>query len=297
MSSTRIYTYKGRGLTQITGKQMNIQPITSLSISNTNPSTWPQSSGSSGVTIGNVTLGSAAYSGIHAQALDDTLFNHHYKKYEIYEFEDDVLAVSCAWKRQRDTTPAEFIYSKLTDKKLFDSVNNDDRELARVIRDYYSKKIMMLTLKGNKLTSFRKDLNTYIHGDTNKVTDELLPLIYRLPEFYDYDMKIEEIKLSLEDRPKGAKLEKLHGKQTVFELSPITIVKKHNKRVKVMEYWFEGKGSTPVLIQLEPKNPLLHIWDDIFNSKKVLQISGLPFIKHMDDFEYLSIKNFKLAKI
>ena len=286
------YRYKGRGMVQLTGnKQMNIQPIPSISINSINSNTWQSTSG-----LGSVTLGSGA---IPAGLAFDDLFNNntHYKKYEIYEFEEDVLAVSCAWKRQRDDAPAEYRYSKLTDRKLFDSITADDRESARLVRDYYSKKIMMLTLKGQSLTSFRKDLNIFIHGENNRATEELLPLIYKLPDFYEYDTKIEEIKLSLENRPRGVKLEKLHGKQTSFELKPITVVKKSNKRMKVMEYWLEGKGSTPVLIQLEPKNPLLHIWDDIFNSKKVLQISGLAFIKNMDDFEYLSIKNWKLSEI
>ena len=281
------YKYKGRGLIQITGKQnmsqsgVYINPITTISGSQYN---WNS--------LGNITMNSAGVNDL----FDLSISQDHYKKYEIYEFQDDILAISCAWKRQRDSNLGDFTYGKLTEKKLFDSVINSDRELASNIRDYYSKKIMMLTLKGQSLTSFRKDLNSFVHGDTNRATDELLPLIYKLPEFYEYDNKIEEIKLSLEDRLTAAKLEKLHGKQTIFELAPITKVKKHNKKINVMEYWFSRGTNTAVLIQLEPKNPLLHLWDEIFDSKKVLQISGLPFVKNMDDFEYLSIKNFKLQK-
>ena len=294
------YQYKGRGsrgMVNLTGKPtvntMNTQPIPSISITNANAGAWFQSNGSGGIALG----GSSGFGNVGIQSLDDLLGHTHYKKYEIYEFDDDVLAISCAWKRLRDATPGDFSHNRLTDKSLFNSVNSEDREFAKIIRDHYSKKLMMLTLKGTALTSFRKDLNVFIHGDTNRATDELFPLIYRLPEFYEYDIKLEEIKLSLGDRPNKTKLEKYHGKQISFTLSPITSVKKHNKRIKVMEYWFKEKSNTPVLIQLDPKNPLLHIWDALFASEKVLQISGLPFIKHLDDFEYLSIKNFKLAKI
>ena len=289
--------FKGRGFIQITGKNsMGTNSIPSVSISSSNASgasgMW--SNLNSGLNTATFSNGSTVLGATASQF--DNLFSTHYKKYEVYEFEDDILAISCAWKRQRDTNPGDFRYSKLTEKKLFDSVITTDRELANRIRDYYSKKIMMLTLKGQLLTPFRKDLNTFIHGDTNRATDELLPLIYKLPEFYEYDNKIEEIKLSLENRLTAAKLEKLHGKQTSFELTPITKVKKHNKKINVMEYWFSRGTNTAVMIQLEPKNPLLHMWDEIFDSKKVLQISGLPFVKNMDDFEYLSIKNFKLQK-
>jgi len=286
------YQYKGRGMVQITGsKQMNTQHIPSISITSTNSSWQNQAS------LGSVALGGSSSSQIFTQSLDELLGNKHYKKYEIYEFEDDILAVSCAAKRQRDSSPGEFRYTKLTDRKLFESVNSDDRELARLVRDYYSKKIMMLTLKGKQLTQFRKDLNTFIHGDTNRIIGDFFPLIYKLPDFYEYDTKIERLKTSLEDRIKGAKLEKLNGKQSSFELTPLTSVKKHNKRMNVIEYWFSMKGNTPVLIQLEPKNPLLHIWDTMFSNKKVLQISGMTFHKVMDDFEYLSIKNWKLSEI
>ena len=296
------YRYKGRGIVQLTGKTLmsnhsntiNLgavsQPVTS--------SNWPHISiagqGAQGVV--SITLGSGSnYGNIHS--IEDLLGNTHFKKYEIYEFEEDILAISCAWKRQREDSPGEFRYSKLTDKKLFESVIPDDKEVARTIRDHYSKKIMMLKLKGRPLSSFRKDLNNFIHGDETRATEELFPLIYKLPEFYDYDVSVEEIKTLLEDRPSNVTLEKLHGKQSCFYLTPIKSVKKHNKRLKVIEYWFKEKSNTPVLIQLEPKNPLLHIWDDMFDSKKVLQISGFPFVKNMDDFEYLSIKNWKLAKI
>ena len=288
------YRYKGRGMVQLTGsKQMNTQHIPSISITSTNTSSWHNQAGLGSMAIGG--SGNTGFGNIGIQALDELLGNKHYKKYEIYEFEDDILAVSCAWKRQRDSSPGEFRYTKLTDRKLFESITSDDRELARLIRDYYSKKIMMLTLKGQSLTSFRKDLNTFIHGDTNRATDELFPLIYKLPDFYEYDTKLEGIKTSLEDRITGVKLEKLHGKQSSFDLTPVTSLKKHNKRLHCIEYWFSMKGTTPVLIQLEPKNPLLHVWDDIFNSKKVLQISGMTFVKRLDDFEYLSIKNWKFA--
>ena len=50
------------------------------------------------------------------------------------------------------------------------------------------------------------------------------------------------------------------------------------------------------MINLDPKNPLLHIWDDIFNCNQPMQVTGKSFIKKLDDFEYLSINDYKFIK-
>jgi len=297
------YKFKGRGVLQITGKNnmaTHISPIPALSISSIaggngssglNLSAQSQFNAINTINIANV------HQGLHSSLFSNDFSENHYKKYEIYEFTEDVLAISCAWKRQRDSDPTQHKYERLTNRMLADSVNNDDRELARNIRDYYSKKLMVVKLRGDKLTPFRNDLNDYVHGDPSKVRQELFPLLFRLPEFYEYDGKIDSIKHKLENRIRGEKLQKFHGKKDTFEIVPILSVKKNNRRMKVVEYWFKEKmHDVPVMINLDPKNPLLHIWDDIFNCEQPMQVTGKSFIKKLDDFEYLSINDYKFIK-
>lgn len=289
-----MFKFKGRGLLQITGKNKM------SAILGSNPTTPIPAISITG--IGSSVSGQYHANKVRQQVgnIQSSLFQNifesepHYKKYEVYEFTDDILAISCAWKRFRDINPNEYKFGKLTDKNLFDTVNHEDREQAKVIRDYYSKKLMIINLRGDNLSSFRKALSRLIQSDPSKIIEDLFPVAYRLPEFYEYDCKIDDIKLSMDDRLRGPKLEKLNRKETVFDLTPITRLKKQNRRMKVTEYWFKEQ-NVPVVIYIDPKNPLLHIWDNIFNSKKVLQISGTSFVKHMDDFEYLSINNWKLV--
>jgi hypothetical protein len=123
------------------------------------------------------------------------------KRYEVIEATEDILALSVAWKRLRDTTDESIqngsLHIKVTtllDDHLFRKIEESDRIRANEIRDYFSKKIMLWTLKSVKLSAYRQDLNKFIHGDGKKVTEELLPLIYRLPEFYEYDIQFDQFK-------------------------------------------------------------------------------------------------------
>jgi hypothetical protein len=239
--------------------------------------------------------------GFYAQTLDSIL-NSHYSKYEVYEFKEDALALGCAWYRIRNIrkkndipTSINLNIYKLTDKDLTDSLNNDDRILADTIRDYYSKKIMMWKLKGIKLTNFREDLNKFIHGDQHKIKETFFPIIFRLPEFYEYDANLDKMREQLTSTPDSKEIENYIGKQSCLRLTPLVSLVKNNKRIKVVEYWFKTNNNIPVMLSIEPKNPLEHIWNKIFDSKKVLQISGHIFVKSMTDFEYLSIKNWNLV--
>jgi hypothetical protein len=75
-------------------------------------------------------------------------------------------------------------------------ITDDDHQIAGQIRDYYSKKIMMWNLLGHPLTNFRQDLSAFIHlNDFSEVPDRMLPLIYKLPEFYFQDIKLEDVLL------------------------------------------------------------------------------------------------------
>ena len=123
-------------------------------------------------------------------------FNDNVKKYEVYEISQDLLALSVCWARYRkvkDEHGLRPVITKLLDSDLFRLVSEDDIAQANTIRDYYSKKIMVWKLKNIKLTPFREDMNTFIHGDGKMFKENMLPLVYRLPEFYEYDIEFEKM--------------------------------------------------------------------------------------------------------
>lgn len=221
------------------------------------------------------------------------------KKYEVYESPEDVLALSVAWKRLRDNKQS--FVSSLLHKDLFNNLTNQDKEKANIIRDYYSKKIMMLKLKDeDRITPFRNDLIHVIKNDGLLIKENMLGIIYYLPEFYLYDLDIDYIrscvninnnfkKLDSEQKPRSLAL--------TCSLTPIKKIIKKRKQSTKIQYWLKDNTlNAGVLITLNQDNPLEHIWDHLFNTEKVLKIEGVYTRMKMDDFEYFSANKWKLVQ-
>lgn len=233
----------------------------------------------------------------------EQMINQNVKKYEIYELKEDLLTLSCVWYRMRkNRLPSKPIGvsgiaglvlhptpTKLIDNVLFQNITAEDRELSKNIRDYYSKKIMMLKLKDVKLTKYRDDLNNFIHSDGTKVQENIFGLAYRLPEFYDYDMRFDSLIENCDKEIKNKKEPKT-SQQTLTFLGKLQVDRKTTKRV---EYWFKNNDNNLTNICIEPNNPLLKVWDRVVSEEITLE--GNYFVKLRDNIEYYSIKNYSLV--
>ena len=238
-------------------------------------------------------------------SLDSTFFSNsiyaggNVKRYEIYEFSEDVLALSVTWKRLRDASqsPKLIPITRLTDNELFIKITSDDNLMAEKIADYYSKKIMMLKLSdSSELSSYRKDLNEFIHSDRKKVVDKMFGLAYYLPSFYEYDNDLDSIRNDLVIKQDWSKKHiQQHGKQQSLVLTPMKRLHRKTNKLNNYQYWLKTTDGTGVVISLEPKNTLLKIWEHFFNKNEQIVISGTTFCKTLDGFEYLSIKNWEIV--
>ena len=270
-------------------------------------------SGSSGMnsigqqSISPLSINSLSHSAI---SLDDTYLNNlfkninrsdYVKRYEVIEATEDILALSVAWKRLRDikkesiqnnTLGLSINVTTLLDDHLFKKIEESDRIRANEIRDYFSKKIMLWTLKNIKLSAYRQDLNKFIHGDSKKITEELLPLIYRLPEFYEYDIQFDQFKREV--NVEITNFGKIDSVKKITTLKPITSFYKSNKRVKHFEYWLKDSNDNAHLITIEPKNPLKHIWDKMFTDGQ-LRIEATCYPKKYDELQYFQLLNWSVS--
>jgi hypothetical protein len=263
----------GSGYSSSIGIGLQAQPLPAISLSNTN------------------------FSGI--QILDEVYKNNNYhesvKKYEVVESLEDILALSVTWKRLNKTKSALLSnVSNLLSKELFMHITDEDRELGKEIRDYYSKKIMIWKLKNYRFSKFRNDLNTYVHNSNPlMVKNDLLGMIYYLPYFYEYDTELDEVRTGT-----NTKLDITNPQKVQKQLQPLKKIRSKKKIGVKNHYWLKDL-STGCAVQLafDLTNPLEHIWDKLFTTKNTLEVTGLYYKKSLDDFEYFCIKNWELTNI
>ena len=214
------------------------------------------------------------------------------RKYEIYESTEDLLALSCAWSRLRRESKKSgsgINISKLIDRQLFKTVNDEDRLLASNIRDYYSKKIMLWKLKNQPLTPYREDLNSFIHSDGLKFVEKMFGLAYRLPEFYHYDVTLDGI-----FKDKNKELKKLPSSiQLIKSLQYVGKTLVDRRSIKRDEYWFVDEQNNVSVILLGRDNPLLNIWEQVI--QKPIKINGLYYAKNKDGRDYFQIEKYNLV--
>ena len=296
------YQYKGKGFYQLTGKNSmknTIQPLTAAQFNSLNgasmsPVTITSTSGTSGLNL----IGAASQG--YTATFDFESFGKTHellKKYEVYESSESILVLSVAARRILRNSHA---FYKITDRELFSKITPEDRALADTIKDYYSKNVMMWKLKGNgKLSPFREDMNKLIHSDMLTFKENMIGIAYWLPYFYEYDVELDTVKRELTTNQNFADMDQ-KGKPGVLKITedliPLKRLERKTKRSKYFEYWFKDtQYNAGVVIHLEEKNQLQHLWDTLYNNEKVLKVAGRFHRRNRDGFEYYSVDNWKLA--
>lgn len=193
----------------------------------------------------------------------------HVKKYQVFEIDEDLLALSSTWKRLRDEHKRTGIYhgiSKLTEKELFQKVTDDDREHANVIRDYYSKKIVMWKLKGQQLSRFREDMNSFIHTNGKVFKENACPMVYRLPEFYEYDIGFEALANKHSKVIKNDTDTKTEKKLTYCETFLVG-----NRVNRKKEFWFNDENDNLVTLSVRADNELVSLLEKYVTTNPTLK--------------------------
>jgi hypothetical protein len=215
--------------------------------------------------------------------------DQYIKKYQISESPEDLLALSTTWYRLRKnaaTIPYP-IFEGLTDHKLFKLIIEEDRIMAATIRDYYRKKFVMWALTEVRLTPFRMDLSKFIYGDGMLFTDKVLPIAYRLPEFYEYDIAFTEM---IRDLPRREFPVGYPALVEAHNLRPIRKFLVKRKTSKRNEYWFKDENDHAVAMSLDVTNSCLSLFEREFRQESTnMKLTGV--VTTRDGFPY-----FKVAK-
>ncbi len=203
------------------------------------------------------------------------------KAVTMYESTIDLLALSVCWKRLRESTQIHNV-GRLLDQALYPHVTPSDIERSKEIKDYYSKKLMLLSIKSDTVLSpFRKDLSSFVHSDGLSFREEMVPLAFRLPEFYEHDTKFDQI---INDSKQDFNLEaeeyKFLGK--VFRCS---------KRFKQNDYWFVNNQHTLYTVSIQTNNNLILFWERQLNENQsgIMKLLGRKKQRRRDDLVYFDI--------
>lgn len=233
-----------------------------------------------------------------------TIFDLEPKPKAQIESEVDLLVIACARARLLDEGDHSIGFRQ---QELLKKMIPADLDQASLIREYYGKKLMLLQLKDKvELSSFRKALANFLTSDGKIYTEETIGLVYKLPRFYHYDKTVDLLRedhglLNIsEDNWHQFKYENSGATANFYSdytgfLNPISILPRHTKRSSVYEFWFKENNGLALNLDIDMKNPLLPIWENIFNRGKPLNISGRVRYCNPSDFGYLKFENWKLV--
>ena len=167
-------------------------------------------------------------------------------------------------------------------------ITDDDRQLAKTIRDHYSKKLTWIILQEESISEYRSKLKKLLLVTDNLYTDKQCGIAYKLPYFYEYDMALVDIF--------GGEANSLIGEfSTESQQKQLTFITKLNasqRKKKTYEYWFSDDTGNRVVIELDTFNPLLPLWEAHIQSTPITVTAKFNPV-YKDKFKYYSAASWK----
>lgn len=170
------------------------------------------------------------------------------------------------------------------------------RVAANRIRQYYSGKLYKLVLSGRPLSRFRYDLSQYLKNENEAVTvpNKFEGMIFRLPEFYDYDTKLDAMVHEI-----GANV----GSWSSHDNRPrknYECVLRPVKRLPVKQlqhYWMiEPDSGRLFMLPVDNANSLAVLWETVWPRRELeLQITIRPRI--IDGIHHFVIESITGVKL
>ena len=208
-----------------------------------------------------------------------------------FQTTEDLITLSCVSYRLRNSKPSGFNYLITSDTKtLVSNITDEDREFARVLKAFFSSKILMQKLRGEKLSKFRTDLSKLLHEDFfNSYPKDLVGIAYKLPYFYEHDQLLVNEVFGSEYRDikyaKSSKPEKT--------LTYIRSLDQCQKRSPAIRYWFSDELDNRVVIAVEKNNPLIPAWEILL--KNPVRIGANFSVRNYDTLSfYQASPNWKI---
>jgi hypothetical protein len=220
-------------------------------------------------------------------------------KENTYDISEDPIVLSCTIKRLKqmhkdDPTnhelntlrkPVQVLIIGEDQKIITPFITDEDRILASDIKKFYEQKIIVLKLRGEKLSDFRERLCALFSNTSNQYTDTQCKIAYKLPYFYEYDLGLIDIF--------GTGYSIVGDRSEEYDIKTLTYIKKLDavkKSKPRFEYWFCDENENKVVLEVEKSNPLIPLWETHILSAPISV--GAKFIKsYKDNLHYYSPKH------
>lgn len=216
----------------------------------------------------------------------DVDFDYNNKKDELISTPIDPLVLSVAFYRHRYSGSDNFI-DKFYDIRVVPTVTDEDCTVANQIRDYYSKKIMWWKLSGKHLSKFRSDLAKFLSEDNRRFFNKNMGgIIFRLPEFYRYDVELDR----LVESHTSCSTTDVKIKNSEFTVKYLTKLSRKTRFNDVVKYWFTDESEVILNFTIDRKNILLPMFESIATTDNLLKMKiNTAHVAAYENFKYWNI--------
>ena len=222
--------------------------------------------------------------------LDDIEFTT-YKDDKAKTWDEDPLVLACALK----TIARSDQYLSLEDSRIKESITQEIRDHAEVIRKYYTKKFFWTSLTDGRLLSpFRQRLCYLLENRIHETKDKDVGIYFKLPWFYDEDMIHDDLKNKF--KTKDLPSPNYKTQPVAIRLTYIKSSKGWQAKRKVERFWFTDENDYLYGITIPEDNVLLEIFTDIILKKESHIFTNRITTDRVDNMHYYKLVKFKLIE-
>lgn len=220
-------------------------------------------------------------------------FNDVQMAERITEFKEDPLVLSCVVKRLLEEGHG---YRDMNDTSTVEAITDQDRQQAKQIKEYYTKKFFWRALSENRpLSDFRRRLINLLENRIRNCKDQDCGIYYKLPYFYQEDMIYDDFKKNLITdtiSSLGSSRQNRMTKRLEFLKTTLSAQRKR----KIIRYWFKDDNNWLYGLDLTSDNPLLMIFDDYLAEHPTVIFDTKLSEDRIDSMNYYRLYQFKFVK-
>lgn len=200
------------------------------------------------------------------------------------KFQHDPIAVALVRSESDNPLHMHEVDKQIATHKYI--LNGDYLVQADKIRQYYRKKLFMGAMDNRfNVTTFRSCLGACLQReDIYTLKGSEIGMIAKLPEFYAEDITRETIRKECDTSEMAPPVYVEDCKVTVRFVTKS--VRRFGKK-KTNTYWFKKvMDNRAFCMHVEDDNPLIMLFDDFLEDKKVFELRGNWKLRRQDDFYF-----------